>query len=217
MPFINFSKVIPSAQRIFDNIPLGIMPKSEAKEILRKGFDEVKIDYKKEDIDENISKAGGYPHSIQSLGYHLIEEDRDNNIDQEDWIEAIKKAAYDLQKKEFSDLYNFDGKMRQREEVLNILALMNQPVSKTDMANAFKKFGNKNIHAQSCLPALKKSGAIKEDSGTGNLSLQSYLFKSAIKLHIATQIGNNRDYLSSESWYKVYEDLYDNRVSEGDN
>ena len=157
-----FFKGDPSAKRSFDMLPLGIMPDNEAEQILTKGFDQAQIKYNKQVISANIDKSGGYPHSIQVLGHNLVEIDNDNDIDQDDWIQAIKKTALELQYKDFSNLYNFNGKVRQREELLNILALMPEPVLKSDLAKEFNK-KNKNIYASSCLPELKKIGAIKEE------------------------------------------------------
>ena len=198
-----FFKGDPSAKRSFDMLPLGIMPDNEAEQILTKGLDQAQIKYDKSVISNNIDKAGGYPHSIQVLGHNLVEIDSDNHIDQEDWTQAIKQTALELQHKDFSNLYSFNGKVRQRDEVLNILALMSEPVLKSDLAKEFNK-KNKNIYARSCLPELKKIGAIKEEPETGLLSLQSYLFKSAISLHIASQSDEKK--LQSE-WYQVYKRL----------
>ena len=199
----NFFKGDPSAKRSFDMLPLEIMPNNEAEQILTKGFIQVQIQYDELVIRNNIDKAGGYPHSIQVLGHNLVEIDNDNYIDQEDWTKAIKQTALELQHKDFSNLYSFNGKIRQRDELLNILALMPKPVSKSDLAKEFNK-KNKNIYASSCLPELKKIGATKEEPETGFLSLQSYLFKSAISLHIASQSDEKK--LQSE-WYQVYKKL----------
>ena len=198
-----FFKGDPSAKRSFDILPLGIMPDHEAQEILIKGLGQAKIKYDEQIIRNNINKSGGYPHSIQVLGHNLVEIDSDNYIDQEDWTKAINQTALELQHKDFSNLYSFNGKIRKREEILNILALMKEPVLKTDLAKEFNK-KNKNIYANSCLPELKKIGAVKEDPETGQLSLHSHLFKSAISLHIASQLDEKK--MQSE-WYQIYEKL----------
>ena len=195
-----FFKGDPSAKRNFDILPLEIMPDDEAQEILTKGFEQVKVQYDRQMIRDNISTAGGYPHSIQMLGHNLFEEDQDNNIDQKDWEKATKKTALDLQRKDFSNLYSFNGKTRHRDELLNVLALMPGPVFKSDLSKEFKK-QNKNIYASSCLPELKKIGAIKEEVETGLLSLQSHLFKSAISMHIAVQSDLKKH---QPDWYKIY-------------
>ncbi len=194
-----FFKKDPSAKRSFDILPLKIMPDNEAKEILTKGFEQAQIKYDEQVINKNIGKAGGYPHSIQVLGHNLVETDSDNYINQEDWTKAIKQTALELQNKDFSNLYNFNGKVRQRDELLNILASMPEPVLKSDLAKEYK-----NIYAHSCLPELKKIGAIKEEPETGLLSLQSYLFKSAIRLHIASQSEKKK--LNSK-WYQIYKKM----------
>ena len=199
----NFFKGDPSAKRSFDILPLETMPDNEAEEILTKGLQSVQIKYDKRVVSGNIYKAGGYPHSIQVLGHNLVEIDCDKYIDQEDWTKAVKKTALELQHKDFSNLYSFNGKIRQREELLNILALLPKPVLKSDLAKEFNK-KNKNIYASSCLPELKRIGAIRENSETGLLSLQSYLFKSAISLHIASQSDEDK---SQVRWYQIYKKL----------
>ena len=192
----------PSAKRNFDILPLEIMPDDEAQEILTKGFKQIDIKYDEKTLSDNISKSGGYPHSIQVLGHSLVEIDSDDCIDHEDWKQAIMKTAKQLQKKDFSNLYNFNGKITQREEVLNVLAMLQRPVSKTSLAKAFEK----NIYVSSCLPKLKQIGAVKEELQTGVLSLQSYLFGSAIRMHIASRgSDDNKETLSD--WYKVYQKL----------
>ena len=198
-----FFKGDPSAKRSFDMLPLEIMPDNEAEQILTKGLNQTQIKYDELVIRNNIDKAGGYPHSIQVLGHNLVEIDNDNYIDQEDWTKAIKQTALELQHKDFSNLYSFNGKIRQRDELLNILALLPKSVSKSNLAKEFNK-KNKNIYANSCLPELKKIGAIKEEPETGLLSLQSHLFKSAISLHIASQ--SDEEKIQSE-WYQVYKQL----------
>ena len=193
-----FFKGDPSAKRSFDMLHLGIMPNNEAKEILTKGFNQIQTKYDEQIISNNVDKTGGYPHSVQVLGHNLVEVDNDDYIDQEDWTKAIKQTALELRHKDFSNLYSFNGKVRQRDEVLNVLALMPEPISKSDLAKEF----NKNIYTSSCLPELKKIGAIKEDLETGLLSLQSYLFKSAIRMHIASD-----DKTLNSEWYQVYKKL----------
>ena len=198
-----FFKGDPSAKRSFDILPLEIMPNNEAEEIITKGLIQAQIKYDKKIVSNNIDKAGGYPHSIQVLGHNLVEIDNDNYIDQEDWTKAIKQTALELQHKDFSNLYSFNGKVRLRDELLNILALIPKAVSKSDLAKEFNK-KKKNIYTKACLPELKKIGAIKEEPQTGLLSLQSHLFKSAISLHIASQSDEKK---SQSEWYGVYKNL----------
>ena len=105
----------PSAKRNFDQFSLENMPDDEAAEILIKGFNEGGIIYEEQLIQKKIGGAGGYPHSIQVLGHNLVEVDSDNCINDEDWVKAISKAALELQGKDFSNLYDFQGKPRLRE------------------------------------------------------------------------------------------------------
>lgn len=163
-----------SAKRMFDFVKLDVMPDQDAKEILIKGFEAAGVTYDEESLANNISMAGGYPHSIQILGYHLIEGDGDGNIDQSDWDRAEIQSLLSLQTKEFATMYSFRKSLGVRDEILALLAKENKPLSKKEIANRLQK---KNIYQY--LPALKKSGAIKEDADKG-LQLQSQLFRTAI-------------------------------------
>jgi hypothetical protein len=66
--------------------------------------------------------------------------------------------------------------------------LVEFPVSKTLLS---KEFDGGNIYTKSCLPALKESGAVRENPETGELSLHSPLFRSAILLHIIPNMKKN--------------------------
>ncbi|PIQ97097.1 MAG: hypothetical protein COV67_06065 [Nitrospinae bacterium CG11_big_fil_rev_8_21_14_0_20_56_8] len=175
----------PSARRSFDTIHLTSMPPEEAKEVLTKGFDQVQVKYDSNELDTKVQVAGGYPHSLQVLGHNLIEVDTDNAINSDDWNEAIGNAARELQTKDFSNLYDFKGKPKMREEIMNILALVGTSVPRKLLA---KQMG-KNIYSPSSLPELKKSGAVREDPESGNLLLHSSLFRSAILLHVFKKPG----------------------------
>ncbi len=136
----------PSARRSFDLLHLDVMPDSEAKELLIKGFNEIKkIKYDKPSLNKYVTVAGGYPHSLQILGHQLIEIDSDNNISNEDWNKAIISSANELQSKDFSDFYSFKGKPTLREKIMNHLALSNGVViKKTDLGKALGKNISKN-------------------------------------------------------------------------
>lgn len=178
-----FFKGDPSARRSFDLLHLDVMPDKEAKELLTKGFNEIKgLKYNESGLDKHITVAGGYPHSLQILGHQIIEIDNDNNISNEDWSKAIINSTKELQNKDFSHLYSFSGKPTLREEIMNHLALANGDViTKTSLG---KNFSGKNIYHRTALPQLIQKGAVKEDVNSGKLSLHSELFKSAIRFHL---------------------------------
>ena len=172
----------PSARRSFDLLHLEVMPDDEAKELLTKGFNEIGLKYDNPSLDKYINVAGGYPHSLQTLGHQLVETDNDNNISNEDWNKAIVISSRELQNKDFSQLYSFTGKPTLREEIMNHLALANGTViTKTSLG---KSLVGKNIYQKKALPQLIQTGAIKEDINSGKLSLHSELFKSAIRFHL---------------------------------
>jgi len=180
----------PSARRHFDLINLEVMPKEEAKEVLTKGFQKAGLTYDEKVLEKNIDVAGGYPHSIQIIGHNLIDVDENQNIDQDDWTKALRQSAIELTQKDFSGLYDFKAKGTIRETVLNILALRGRPMSKQEIK---KLSDGKNIYTETCLGALRKSGAIRE-TPDGTIVLHSMLFRAAILIHLYTHAPENQHY-----------------------
>lgn len=187
-PIAKFFAGDPSAKRLFDTIHLSYMPHGEAKEVLTKGFNEAGVRFDETELDKGIRVAGGYPHSIQVLGHNLIQVDKDDMIDKADWHAAHRETAIELKSKDFSNLYKFTGKPTLREQVLNLMALYGEPISKQKIA---EELSGKNIYTKNCLGELKKSGAVHVDPDTEELSLQSGLFRTAILVHIIPKIDKD--------------------------
>lgn len=166
-----------SAKRTFDPVKLDVMPNNEAVEVLKRGFDSIKMHYNKTLLEENISVAGGYPHSIQIIGNHLIESDDDGLIGPKDWDDATFAASLTLQSKEFSNMYSFNKPLNMGDQILVFLAKKNKPLSKKEICDGLNQ---KNIYQY--IPHLKKVGAIKENEEK-KLYLQSQLFRTAILLN----------------------------------
>jgi Cdc6-like AAA superfamily ATPase len=164
-----------SSKRSFDPIKLDVMPPEEATEVLKKGFDSVSITYEESIIQKNIESAGGYPHSIQILGHNIIETDKDGNINQGDWDEAIFLTAMELRSKDFSKMFAFGKPLRVRDDILVILAESNAPLSRKELDEKVTSSIYQHIDT------LKKCGAVKEDEDK-KLSLTSPLFRTAIRI-----------------------------------
>ncbi len=183
----DFFKGDSSSRRHIDSNKLGVMPINEAEEVLIKGFKEAEITWNNEDLKKNIVATGGYPHSIQLMGHNLLEVDKDDNIDDKDWIEAMSRTAIELQKKDFADLYNFNGKQSGREKILDVLAVAGKALTKQEIINYCQI---KNIYQY--LPELKKRGSIKILPETDKIILHSQLFRTSILLKIIPKIfGEN--------------------------
>ena len=185
-PIRDFFTGDPSARRSFDSILLTHMPKEEAKEVLIKGFDQARVAYDPQALEKHILSTGGYPHSIQVLGHHLIELDTDDAINADDWSRALTQTTIELQSKDFLDFYNFGKKPTMREQVLDIMAVIGRPVSKMELKAACD---GKNIYQTTCLGELKRIGAVKEDRNTGLLTLQSQLFRTAILFDVVRRVA----------------------------
>ncbi|OGQ06305.1 MAG: hypothetical protein A2W61_06475 [Deltaproteobacteria bacterium RIFCSPLOWO2_01_44_7] len=180
----------PSARRHFDLINLAVMPRHEAKEVLIKGFTRTGLTYDENVLEKNIDVAGGYPHSIQIIGHNLVGVDENQHIDQDDWAKALRRSAIELTQKDFSEFYDFKGRGTLRETVLNLLALRGRPMTKQEIK---KLSDGKNIYTETCLGALKKSGAIKETPDR-TIVLHSMLFRAAILIHLYTHAQENQSY-----------------------
>ena len=180
----------PSSRRHFDIIELSALPRTEAKEVLIKGFQKANLKYNEQDLDRNIDVAGGYPHSIQVIGHQLVEVDQDGDITEPDWTEGLQKSAVELARKDFSEMYDFSGKGTLRETVLNILALVGRPIMKQALRD---HAGGKNIYTSTYLGELKRLGAVKE-LPDGTIALHSMLFRAAILIHLYTHANMNASY-----------------------
>lgn len=176
-----FFSIDSSSLRTFDTKSLDVMPINEAIDVLKKGFEAAKVKWDEKALNDNISVAGGYPHSIQLLGHNLIEKDRDGNIDNSDWQNVIIDTAIELQEKDFSIMYTFHKKQTERDKLLLLLAKENKPMSRKEIAS---KSTIKNFYRY--INDLKTLGAIKEDDNE-NIFLQSHLFRTAILFDIAVR------------------------------
>src|SRR3989344_359995 len=164
-----------SAKRAFDPIRLDVMPPDEATEVLKKGYDSISIKYDETLIKTNIESAGGYPHAIQILGHNSIETDKDQNIDQKDWDDAIFNTAFELRSKDFSKMYTFGKAPRIRDRILAVLAEEDRPLSRKELDSKIESSIYQHIKL------LKKCGAIKE-TPEKKLTLNSQLFRTAIRI-----------------------------------
>lgn len=180
-----------SARRYVDSIKLEVMPVNEAEEVLIKGFKEAEVKWDENSLKKYISVTGGYPHSIQLIGHSILEEDKDDYINDNDWNQAIGKTAIELQRKDFAAFYQFNGKPGGREAILDVLAVAREPLSKKDI----QEYCNiSNIYQY--LPELEKRGSIKTIPETGNITLHSQLFRTSILSKIFSKIISE-DYLKN--------------------
>jgi len=166
-----------SARRNFDPIRLDVMPPEEAVQVLTKGFEKVRLRWEEGALKSNIHVTGGYPHSIQVVGHHLVSADNDGFIDQADWNSAIRLTANELREKDFSEMCSFGGKLTGHEKILNVLALLG-PMPRKDLATKCREAYAMNNTYQ-YLSALEKRGAIRI-LPDGTTELHSHLFRSAL-------------------------------------
>ncbi|MBI4678882.1 MAG: ATP-binding protein [Elusimicrobia bacterium] len=175
-----------SARRDFDPIALSAMPPQEAVEILTKGFADVGMQWNQTFLEQKIHLTGGYPHSIQVLGHHLVNGDVDGRIEPDDWDAAVNRTTSELRDKEFAAMYNFKRSAAGHEKIMNILALFG-PIEKKELAQKCKRaYGL--INPYQYLGALEKRGSIK-NLPDGRLDLHSAFFRGAILFGLIPSIG----------------------------
>lgn len=188
--FDDFMAGDESARRAFDPVKLEVMPLSEAAEVLTKGFADAELSWDKDALARNIPVTGGYPHSIQVVGHHLVDLDDNGKIEQDDWEKAIHKTAIELQEKDFSRMYSFAGKQTGQEKILNVLALFGPRMSKSGLVKDCKDaYGLANAYQY--LPALEKEGSIRI-LGDGRVELHSELFRTAILSVVFPQLTSSK-------------------------
>lgn len=175
----------PSAKRHFDNVILDCMPLDEAKEILIKGFNEAKLKYDEKDLESFIAYTGGYPHAVQVLGHNVVEEVYGNEILTANWVAGVHKTAMELATKDFSNLYKFNKKTTAKESLMDILAVIGKPITRSELME-ISSDGN----LSRTIKSLIKIGAIKEDKETSKISLNSMLLNMAILFHISDKFIN---------------------------
>ncbi len=173
-----------SARRQFDTICLEVMSLEEAGEAMTKGFQAAGVGHDEHELRKNIIATGGYPHAIQLLAHNLLEEDNNDFIGQDDWNIALLRTALELQKKDFADMYHFETKPTVKESLLDVLAAVGKPLSKTELA---EKSGVKNVYQY--LPDLRKQGSIKQSQDGAKIELHSQLFRTSILLKILPRIS----------------------------
>ena len=183
--FLDFVSGDTSVSRAIDPIHLDVMPANEAADVLRKAFIEVRLRWDEEALLKRISLAGGFPHSIQILGHHLVDVDGDGYIDAADWDLATSKTTVELRRKDFSRLYSFSGEKVRRDKVLDVLAVSG-PLPRKHLVEACEEvYVLKNAYP--LIQELEESGAIRRRDDD-KLELHSQLFRSAILSVLSHQL-----------------------------
>lgn len=163
-----------SARRNIDEVPLNPMPEDEAYEILCKGFRSAEVTWDEDEAKAAIKRTAGYPYAVQLLGHNAYESDSDGNIDEDDWVKATVSTALELQSKEFSTMYTFQGKRGSREVILDCVIDNNACLTKSDLNNLCPK---QNVYRE--IPKLIQQGSLKEDAD-GKICISSQLLRWAV-------------------------------------
>jgi Cdc6-like AAA superfamily ATPase len=163
-----------SARRNIDEVLLNPMPEEEAYEILCKGFEKAEVTWDESEAKAAIKRTAGYPYAVQLLGHNAYESDKDGNIDRDDWLSATVSTSLELQSKEFSTMYCFQGKRGSRESIIDCVIDNNACLTKSDLNNLCPK---QNVYRE--IPKLVQQGSLIEDAD-GNICISSQLFRLAV-------------------------------------
>ncbi len=163
-----------SARRNIDEVSLNPMPDEEAYQILCKGFESAEVKWDEPAARDSIKRTAGYPYAVQLLGHNAYEADTDGNIDEDDWIKATVSTALELQTKEFSTMYSFQGKKGSREAIIDCVIDNNACLSKSHINSLCPKL---NVYRE--LPKLIQQGSLIEDAD-GKICISSQLLRWAV-------------------------------------
>ncbi len=163
-----------SARRNIDEILLNPMPEDEAYQILCKGFKKAEVTWDENEAKSAIKKTAGYPYAVQLMGHNAYEADDNNQIDEVDWAKATVATALELQSKEFSTMYTFQGKKGPRETIIDCVVENNACITKADL----DKKCPQNVYRE--VPKLIEQGSLIEDAD-GNICISSQLFRLAVR------------------------------------
>ena len=174
----------PSARRSFNLVKLEVMADDEALEVLTKGFADIKLKYDEKLLREKIGVAGGYPYALQVLGQNLVNVDKDNIIDADDWESAIKRSAIELQDKDFFGFYSFSGRQTIKDQIMNIVALANGQfiITRKALSEILGRSSYRHINN------LIEQGGLREKPANGQLEPHSKLLAVAISFYLTSQL-----------------------------
>lgn len=193
----HFIKGDESIRRLLDPIQLKEMPDEEVIETFEKGLKESNISWDADTLKEKVWQTGGYPLAIQVIGYHLIEEDSDGNIDSDDWEKAVSKSSKELIHKEYSMYYSFGSSVKKnRDRILFTLAVATVHSDSYSLKEIQALSSIKN--PSQYIKQLLNAGVVFKNKNNGEFSIKRGLLRTAIILD-ALEFNNSSVSISQVS------------------
>lgn len=182
--FEAFTSGDESIKRLLDPIHLTEMPENEVIETFEKGFKAVNVKWDKELLKSKAWLTGGYPLAIQVIGYHLIENDTDNYIDEKDWDFSINKSAEELIDREFSSYYSFGTHQKlNKDKILLALAIASIGGCDSLSLKEIEELSDVKNPSQ-YLKQLMKSGVVFRDVSSKEYIIKKGLLRTSIVLDL---------------------------------
>ncbi len=177
----HFIKGDESIRRLLDPIQLKEMPNEEVIETFEKGLKESNITWNAATLKEKVWQTGGYPLAIQVIGYHLIEEDSDGNIDSDDWEKAVSKSSKELIHKEYSMYYSFGSAVKKnKDRILFTLAVATVNSDSYSLKEIQELSSIKN--PSQYIKQLLNAGVVFKNKSNAEFSIKRGLLRTAIIL-----------------------------------
>ncbi len=162
----------PSLMRVFDPIEIKKLSEEETKNFYRQSFSKVGISIKEEELATLWQYSGGYPVLAHEIGDAVFKIDMDNNIDKDDAVRGIVKAAHVIGQK-YIEPQVYDAIRSQKyHSILRKLARdpFESQFRKKEIAKDLNESEKKVF--DNFLQRMKKLGILKEDKEAGSGAYQ---------------------------------------------
>ena len=98
-----------SILRTFREIPIARLDEPQSTDILKVGFETVSIGYNAEIFNMVFKVANGFPEPVHLLGSEMLNVDKDDYLDKDDFNKALKKVVTMIRKNELGSLLEKAG------------------------------------------------------------------------------------------------------------
>ncbi|MFQ5627625.1 MAG: AAA family ATPase [bacterium] len=211
-----FARGDESIRRLLDPIQLTEMSDNEVVETFEKGFSAAEIKWDKEILKKKVWITGGYPLAIQIIGYHTVEADNDNFIDEIDWEKSVVDSHLELIDKEYSSYYSFGVKKKKNsDKVLLALAIGARMNCNTLSVKEIEHISGVKNPSQ-YLKMLMKNGIVLRDVSNNEYCLRKGLLGNSIVLDLILTYGSEKGYEFYEKIKSKVSNIARKKVNNGD-
>jgi len=156
----------PSLDRVFDIIHVKRFKESEVKEFFEKAFSKVGVRVKKEAMDLLCRFSGGHPVFMHEIGDAVFKIDQDNDIDNEDALHGIVRAAETIGAKYIEPKVLATIRSEKYRRILDKIVVdpLAHRFSKNELSKRISGDESKVLH--NFLQKMKKLGVVAQPPGS---------------------------------------------------